>query len=155
MQNDRVGISFPTSLAGGLYREHAFARHVKSAVAKKVKSEVQSGAPECNFFARVASRQITGQPAVETDDPARARPRAAPVAFYIALSIASAEESRGDAISSRSCSGRCSHRRQKVQRTRKREKEWKRMREKRTWEERRRKRGKGFLLIELRTTCVY
>ncbi|KYM94842.1 hypothetical protein ALC62_14437 [Cyphomyrmex costatus] len=61
-------IAFPASVLGGLYRERAFAHSRKNRRCEesKVKPEVQSGAPECNFFARVASRQIAGQPAVET-----------------------------------------------------------------------------------------
>ncbi|KYQ56490.1 hypothetical protein ALC60_04567 [Trachymyrmex zeteki] len=150
-----VFVAFPASVLGDLYRERAFAyaRKNRRCEESKVKPEVQSGAPECNFFARVASRQIAGQPAVETVFGCTLyrvwyRVGGGIERRYLLVSAVDA------AIEGRKC------------RVREREKKRVRAREKvygieeymtkgRRERERERGRARRFLLIELRASCVY
>lgn len=111
-----IGILIPGTFSASV-GERAFRSTRKNRLCEesKIKPEVQSGAPECNFFARVASRQIAGQPAVETDDSAfgacQAQSGHGGVRLrFISRSVSCRQRNR-EAISSCSRSGRCSHRR--------------------------------------------
>lgn len=108
--------------------EHTRVRwRAKTTVAKKVKwswSKAEGcGAPVCNFFfAGVASRQIAGATGRGNGRIGFRRvpsSRAAGPAVFGCALYASAEELRADISRA---GGRCSHRRQKVQRRREREK---------------------------------